>query len=117
MNVNVATTNRKLLNAVTTGTSMYFDVRNFKNWAIAFQSSGTVSGGTILIEEAMWDDTGVPYGGTWSQLYSITATALTGTVQKVYHFGNDNVYGYVRVRISSDITGGATITAWLMATA
>lgn len=94
---------------LTTGTSRFIDgskdsgIRSF-----FFTSVGTTSGGTILIEEADWADTTPPYSGTWSQIASISASTFTGGAQLAYHVG-DSAYAYVRVRISSAITGGGTI--------
>jgi hypothetical protein len=108
--------NQTLLSAATTGTSQPVDVSTFKNWTIVCESAGTTSGGTLLIEEAYWPSTAQDFTGTWSQLYSISASAFSGTTQQLYHFGNDNAYRYVRVRVSSTITGGGTITVYLCAT-
>src|SRR2546426_96618 len=73
-----------------------------------FRSIGTTSGGTVLIEEADWGPWEAPYSGTWSTLLSIAASTFTGGAQVAVHL-QDASYGYVRVRISSDITGGGSI--------
>lgn len=95
---------------VTTGTSQWihaaFDagVRSF-----FFTSVGTTSGGTILIEEADWaGEKTMPYSGTWSTATTVLASSFTGGAQSAIHFG-DTAWAYVRVRISSAITGGGTI--------
>lgn len=95
---------------VTTGTSqpIYRQVDSLLTFF--FESIGTTSGGTIVIEEADWSDKRAPYGGTWSQIASISASAFTGGAQTAYHITYCS-YGYVRVRISSAITGGGTILA------
>lgn len=97
---------------VTSGTSMWVDcskdagVRSFY-----LASIGTTSGGTILIEEADWNpDKQAPYSGTWSVIATISASAFTGGAQSATHIG-DTAYAFVRVRISSAITGGGSITA------
>ncbi len=72
------------------------------------RSIGTTSGGTILIEEADWGPNEQPYSGTWSQVASIAASSFTGGAQTAYHV-TDSSYRYLRVRISSAITGGGTI--------
>ncbi len=74
------------------------------------RSTGTMSAGTILIEEADWMPREVPYSGTWSVLQTIAATDLTGTIVKAYHI-TDTCYGYIRVRVSVEITGGGTLIA------
>lgn len=64
--------------------------------------AGTVSGGTVVVEEAH-DET---YAGTWSVIQSVTASTLNGAGLAI-HIG-----GYVaalRVRVSSAITGGGSI--------
>jgi hypothetical protein len=75
-------------------------------WSIYLQSNGTTSGGTIILEEA-YDDT---YTGTWSQIASVAASSFTGNKQAAFHFEAPMVA--VRARISSDITGGGTLSAW-----
>src|SRR5205814_1613444 len=74
------------------------------------RSIGTTSGGTILIEEADYRDVEMPYSGTWSQIASILASSFTGGAQVAYHV-SDCAYGFLRVRVSADITGGGSITA------
>jgi len=77
---------------------------------IYLRSIGTTSGGTILIEEADWGPNEQVYSGTWSQIASIAASSFTGGAQTAYHV-TDSSYGWLRVRISSAITGGGTILA------
>lgn len=81
---------------------------NFGIVTVFLRSVGTTSGGTVLIEEADWGTLEAPYSGTWSQLASIAASTFTGGAQAAYHITN-SAYGYMRVRISSAITGGGTI--------
>lgn len=102
-----------LLTAVTTGTSQAIDVSSCEALVLRLFSTGTTSGGTIIFEEAEWDElTQQPYTGTWSQIASIAASSFTGTASTMYHV-SPNCFDNVRVRISSDITGGGTITASL----
>ena len=103
-----------LLTAVTaasgTGTSAPIRIQGREQLTIYFQSTGTTSGGTLLIEEAYYDGDKDPvYAGTWSQIASVAASSFTGTAQVAYHVAATR-YKYVRVRISSDITGGGTVT-------
>ena len=105
-----------LLSAATSGTSLSVDVSQFKNWTVVFQSNGTTSGGTILVEEAYWPSTEQDYTGTWSLLYTMSASTFSGGAQVALHYGNNNTYRRVRVRISSNITGGGTVTVYLNAT-
>jgi len=105
-----ATTNAVV--GVTSGTSVAFKRAGFGILTFAFRSLGTTSGGTLIIEEADWLDDEVPYSGTWSQIASVAASSFTGTAQILYHISN-SAYGYVRVRISSNITGGGTVAVTL----
>ncbi len=72
------------------------------------RGSGTISGGTLLIEEADYGDDEPPYSGTWSQLVSVACSDVTGGAQKGVHLSL-GAYGYLRARISSAVTGGGTI--------
>jgi len=93
---------------VTTGTSqpILFPAQGIITFY--FRSVGTTSGGTILIEEADWGPNEHPYSGTWGQVQSISASSFTGGAQLPVHI-TDCAYRYLRVRISSTITGGGTI--------
>lgn len=73
--------------------------------------TGTTSSGVIEIEEAYYDaEHGAPqYAGTWSTLQTINASTVTGGAQQAFHF--DGSFWAVRVRISTVIGGGGTITA------
>lgn len=93
---------------VTTGTSQPIDSRNVDELVITFESVGTTSGGTLLIEEASRRD----YSGTWSQIASVAASSFTGTAQLAYHI-SPSKFAWLRVRISSDITGGGKVLVFL----
>jgi hypothetical protein len=96
------------LNAATTGTGTaiaFNDCRQI-NWLI--EGAGTIGAGTVVIESAHSQD----YSGTWNELDSVDAITLSGG--KLY--GNTFPHvpgGFVRIRISSNITGGGTITGRL----
>lgn len=102
-----------LLNAVTTGTGTAVVVPNVTGAAgahrVTLTGAGTVTGGTLVIEEAE----SPTYSGTWSQLYSITfsVTALTNAIQTIHIMGKMNA---IRARISANITGGGTVSADLI---
>lgn len=101
-----------VLTGVTAGISQPINAAQQNQLSFFFASQGTTSGGTILIEEADWDiNSDLPYSGTWSQIASITASSFTGGAMSVYHTTAPAAFGFVRVRISSAITGGGTITA------
>lgn len=103
------------ITGVTSGTSRPIDVRGFEKIAVYFQSVGTTSGGTLLIEEACWDPNQDPIysSGTWSQVASQAASGFTGTVQLGYHL-TVAAYAFLRIRISSAITGGGTVIVWVV---
>lgn len=99
-----------LQNAQTTGNGSAVDVSDSSLGATVYvEGTGTISGGTVLIEEAL--TTG--YTGTWSLRATVTASGLTGgAVQAVALVG---IVSAVRARISSTITGGGSITATVVA--
>ena len=93
---------------VTTGASQPQQTAGFDELVFTFESVNTTSGGTILIEEASRPN----YSGTWSQIASISASTFTGGAQLAYHI-SPNAFAFVRVRISSDITGGGKVLVFL----
>lgn len=89
-----------------TGTVKAFNDSRQVNWIV--EGSGTIDGGVVKIECAA----SVDYSGTWHELDSVDASTLTGG--KAY--GNTFPMppgGFVRGRISSNITGGGNITVRL----
>lgn len=95
-----------LLTAVTTGTGVGKVVPiSSKNPRVHFRANGTITGGAVVLEEA--EDPN--YTGTWSTLY--TYTPATSSEQVVHILGT---LGAIRARVSSNITGGGTITANLV---
>lgn len=96
------------LSAATTGTGVAIPFNDCRqtNWLI--EGTGTIGSGTVVIECAHAGD----YAGTWCELDSIDASTLSGG--KLY--GNTFPMppgGFVRIRISSNITGGGNITGRL----
>lgn len=90
---------------VTSGTSRVIEYPSDNgNLTIWFTSVGTTSGGTLIIEET--DLVGSP--ATWSQIASVSAADFTGGAKKAYHIAAGSGV-YLRVRISSAITGGGTV--------
>ena len=78
---------------------------------VVLQSTGTTSGGTVAIEEAYYDEGGLIYPGTWSNLATVNASAFSGGAQTVYHIINYSVWA-LRVRVATTITGTGTVSAW-----
>lgn len=98
------------VNGVTSGQSQPIPRDNDGIIVVFLRSLGTTSGGIIIIEEADWGPQESVYSGTWSQIASVAASSFTGGAQLAVHV-MDSSYGWVRVRISSAITGGGSIMA------
>jgi|SRR5262245_1631421 len=96
------------LNAATTGTGTainFYDCRQVNWWV---EGAGTISGGALVIESARRST----YSGTWHEIDAITASDLTGGKG----YGGTFPFvpgGYLRARITSNITGGGTVTVYL----
>lgn len=93
------------LDTVTTGTGSVKALNDCRQCNWLFVGAGTISGGTVKIESAAAPD----YAGTWNELDSLTAADLTGGA------ASGGTYpmppgGFVRARVSSNITGGGTVT-------
>lgn len=95
------------LSAVTTGTGTAIATHDARQIGWVVVGAGTVTGGTLKIEAALTAD----YSGTWAELDSLTfsTTALTDSVY-IANFPNP-FGGFVRARVSSNVTGGGSITA------
>lgn len=90
------------LNAATTGTGRAIPMQECRQIIWTIEGVGTVTGGTVVIETA---DT-VDYSGTWYELDSISPTsnaAFAGTYPAASS-------GFVRARVTSNITGGGSVT-------
>ena len=95
-----------LQSAVTTGTGTGVVIPiSAHNPRVHMRAAGTITGGTVVLEEAS-----VPtYTGTWSTLYTYTPT--TDSEQVIHILGT---VGAIRTRVTSNITGGGTVTAELV---
>lgn len=103
------------LSAVTTGTGVSANLGGRQGAVVYLTSAGTTSGGVVTIEEADWDPVSASaYAGTWSSITTVNASAFTGGVQSAYHLPG-LAYANVRARISSNITGGGTVSAVIVA--
>lgn len=98
---------------VTSGTSAAINRLGAEELSLYVRGAGTISGGTLLIEEADYGDDEAPYAGTWSQVASIACSDVTGGAQKGVHLSL-GAYGYLRARISSAVTGGGTIAVVML---
>lgn len=95
----------KSLSLATTGTGTTISFHDCRQVFWTVEGAGTISGGTVKIESAASAD----YAGTWNEIDSITASTLTGGAA----YANTTPMtggGFFRARISSNITGGGTIT-------
>lgn len=105
----------------TTGTSIPVDLRDFGVFTVTVIGVGTISAGTLIIEEADYDPLGqAPYSGTWSQIDSIDCTAVSGGKTESSHepvsAPGAYVFSQVRGRFSVDISGaGGSVTVLLRA--
>jgi hypothetical protein len=76
-----------------------------KNHTIYITGTGTISGGTVTIEEAA-DATYA--GGTWQIIgAAINATNATAGAMSITHFTQSSLA--IRARISAAITGGGSV--------
>lgn len=94
-----------VITGVTTGTGVSSSsnggVRELVYYVVGV---GTISAGTLVIEEAPAPD----YGGTWSQIgASIDLTALTGGATQAVHLSG--VFCCTRARVTVNLTGGGTV--------
>lgn len=109
-------------NAATTGDGNILYLHGeCRNVTIYLQSNGTTSGGTLSIEEAFYETRGggtqtagtpdPPYANTWSVIQSVNASTFSGNAQLAVHIAEISCMA-LKVRISSNITGGGTVTVW-----
>jgi hypothetical protein len=99
-------------------TSIPVDVRSYQELTVYLTSIGTTSSGAVTIEEADWDpyDSAQVYSGTWSAIGSaVSASTFTGGAQLAVHLPAPSAYGWLRVRISTLIGGGGSISVALRA--
>jgi hypothetical protein len=96
---------------VTSGTSDPINCAGYTYLTVFYTSFGTTSGGTLILEGADYSDdprADGPYSGTWGQIESRAASSFTGGVQLPVSL-SPAAYGWIRVRISSAITGGGSV--------
>lgn len=98
-----------LLNAQTVDeTSGIFYIGGLCDYlTVVIQQNGVTSSGIVTVEEAYYPVVDTPYTGQWSLLTTVDVSTLTG--QSHIHF--EGSFWAVRVRISTVIGGGGTVTA------
>lgn len=89
------------------GNSATIETSN-NNHVITVKGAGTITSGTISIEEA--DDEN--YTGTWSVVFTVTASDVTAGAAKAIHI--TGAFRALRARISVAIGGGGSISADLV---
>jgi len=111
MNTQPLPTNPMILqNAQTTGNGGVLMLNGLVEQLNVFLfSTGTTSGGTVSIEEAYWDPANPQFSGTWSVIAAVNASTFTGGASVMLHYPGG--FWAVRCRISSNITGGGSISA------
>jgi len=95
------------LNALTTGTGAAIAMQDCRQVTWTVKGDGTVSGGTVKIECADTQD----YAGTWYELDSLDLSSPVLTDSQYQGSYPGGVGGFFRARVSSNVTGGGTITA------
>lgn len=98
---------------------MPVDVSCYTNLTFYVSGDGTIDGGVVTFYEADFDaQKDGAYGGTWSAIGTANAVDVTGGAQLAYHCGGSGgafAYGYVRAEITTDVTGGGTLSVVLRA--
>jgi hypothetical protein len=99
--------NQVVLSALTTGTGTAVDLsQGARGVTVYVEASGTVTGGTVRIEEA--GDTS--FSGTWSAIQDVTPVTNSSVAVHL-----PDCYAALRPRITSNITGGATVSVRVVA--
>ena len=76
--------------------------------SVALLGDGVTSSGVITIEEAYYEEGGTP-PTAWSLLGTVNASDVSQGVQKISRFVGS--HWVVRVRITTEVGGGGTVTA------
>jgi hypothetical protein len=79
---------------------------------VAVIGNGTITDGTVIIEEGYSAGSPMSYGGQYSTIYTVTASDVSGGKQKAIHIAPGSMFP-LRVRIGDAIVGGGGISAVL----
>lgn len=91
---------QSILAATTTGTGTAYAMPvACQHHAVTVVGAGTISDGILVVEEANAPD----YAGTWSTIFTVAGTTLTGGAQLVTHI--EGLIENIRARISTDVAG------------
>lgn len=102
------------LSGVTTGTSRPFKASDVEGITFYFQTIGSPGAGTVIVEEASWNDFPGPlqesqYTGTWSTINTIAYTTIGNNSQVAYHLTTTTPYHYIRVRVGTTFTSAELV--------
>lgn len=98
----------KVQSAQTTGNGEEIDLKGMsKNVTCYITGSAGVGAGAVQLETAPT----AGYAGTWAALGGAPVTATASTTKTATAVG---AYGFVRARISTNVTGG-TVDVWIFA--
>lgn len=82
------------------------DMSGFDRIVTYITGTGTISGGTLVIEEAA----SVGYTGTWAAIgSSVTLSDISGGKAAAVHL-SDGAYRAIRWRLSDAVTGGGSVS-------
>lgn len=98
---------QQMLTGVASGASQPRQTRGYSQRTVYITATDAISDGTLIVEEASWDDqTGVPYGGTWSQIASYTLSSVFPSAGGQYsdHLPVSN-YAFIRCRVGTSVVG------------
>jgi hypothetical protein len=95
-------------------TSVWADVRGRTHLVLYISGLGTTSGGVLTIEESLPTLQNV-WPATASSISTVNASDVSAGVCKAVHL-TVGAYAFVRVRVSTAITGGGSVTVGLVAT-
>ncbi|HMF95090.1 MAG TPA: hypothetical protein VKE96_12380 [Vicinamibacterales bacterium] len=97
---------------VTTGTGNWVAIAcGASLLTITTTGAGTITAGTLLIEETDALDDGS--AATPAQLSTLDLTTITAGKKNVAH-ATAGAYGFIRARLSAAVTGGGTVVVSLM---
>ncbi len=100
----------------TTGIGLVAECGGYHHLTLYLIGVGTVSAGTLVIEEAWYNALTPATTGswsTWSTIGTLTCADVTGGAQQAFQLPI-GAYANVRARFTADVTGGGTISAILV---
>src|SRR5690349_14483147 len=98
--VALGTLKQSLFTAKTAGTGEPIDARGYPCVPLYVSASAAPGAGTLMLEEADWNDNSSPYAGTWSQIASINlVTVFSGGASMYAYRVTPAAFAWVRVRV------------------